>query len=56
MVITIRSKATRERRWVVTMGNGRTFIVFTENKAQIARDCGYLVEELRYGKPKEKTK
>jgi hypothetical protein len=56
MTVNIKIKEPPERRWVVTMPNGRTFLVFTEAKVKIAIDCNYQVEELLYGRTKKPKK
>jgi hypothetical protein len=36
-----------EGTWLITQGNGRQYTVHSSAKANIARDCGYTVEEIR---------
>jgi hypothetical protein len=36
-----------EGEWLVTQGNGRQYTVHSGAKAEIARECGYMVEEIR---------
>jgi hypothetical protein len=56
MTIKFKTADAPARRWVVTMPNGRTFLVFTEAKVKIAIDCNYQVEELLYGRTKKTKK
>jgi hypothetical protein len=36
----------KEGTWRVTQGNGREYLVHTENKARVASNCGYTVERI----------
>jgi hypothetical protein len=36
-----------EGTWLITQGNGRQYTVHSSAKAEIARNCGYTVEEIR---------
>jgi hypothetical protein len=56
VTLTIKHNEPVSRRWVVTMPNGRTFLVFTEAKVKIAIDCNYQVEELLYERKKKPKK
>jgi len=54
--MTVTFKPAPPRRWVVTVPNGRTFLVFSEAKVRIAINCNYKVEELLYGRTKKPKK